>query len=922
MEGTVVMPQVRFSLDCVLFALCVAASASAEQPRTAYAPRAAIARMFGMSFATNRSIGSNLPSSVSDASGLSEDGHTYLQRLAAIARQSSTGASDTGHAEQVRQLLTEQARRIGPIVFFTRYPLERPNMAGNQISHAEPEQWGCRIQTRNLSANPSPTHTIFADPHGCILDMNLSRDARTLLFSFRKRTEPCWQIYRVRLDGTGLTRLSSDPTQHDISPLELPSGEVLFVSTRAGGQLVSEPGVRSNLWIMQPDGSQPRRVSQNTLADFSPQLLPNGQVVFTRWEYVDRDLEYRQGLWTQHPDGSVFQLFFGNTVREVGIFWQARPVPGHNDLLIATFAPPTGWPQGAIGFLTNRYGPEADRDRGYTWLTDETIPLGDRTLHADGMSYHDIDDGRLLNMALRDKELSTATSPEDLSRAHELEASAARWLDAQRPAYRDPFPLSDYLFLAAYTDGTNAPFRLCLLDLCGNRCDLQGDSTMSCCGVLPLRRQTGFHLADMRYDNMLSPTHDTDTTWGTALVVDIYQGLPAETEGKAKYLQVMEQVPRQHTVPRRAYDQGPVMGYGTYYAKRCWGRVPIEPDGSAYFELPALREVYLQVLDAEGRELQRQTSSIQVMPGEQRSCVGCHEPRNLAPPTARTQPLAARRPPTRPIAPEWTKNGMIEFDRVVQPVLDTYCVECHQGDDPQGGCDLSRDKTRFFNMAYDNLLGRSRSYRQHNLVTGQMLSQEAARGNPLVHFYWLRRAPTGPNQALASGSYISRIAEYLDAAHCQHTVPWQERQRIYTWIDANVPFYADEAPRWPLAPGGRDRFSDPRTGEPASWFAADFLEVYNRRCAECHGNFPDPNDHDNIWDGRMAWLNLSHPEWSPALTAHLSRTAGGRGVPTQPFVSGPDLFPDTHTPDYVRLLTALKKGVSTVLQTEMRDPQE
>jgi hypothetical protein len=406
------------------------------------------------------------------------------------------------------------------------------------------------------------------------------------------------------------------------------------------------------------------------------------------------------------------------------------------------------------------------------------------------------------------------------------------------------------------------------------------------------------------------------------MVVNVYHGLPAAARGQAKYLQVMEQVPQRHTVGRRAYDQAPVIGYGTYYAKRCWGRVPIEPDGSAYFQLPALREVYLQVLDAEGRELQRQTSSIQVMPDEQRSCLGCHEPRNQAPPRSSMQPLALQRPPTQLVAPAWTEKGMIEFKRAVQPVLDAYCVECHRGADPQGGCDLSSDLTRLFSMAYDNLLGRSRSYRQHNLVTGQILSQESARGNPLVHFYWLRRAPTGANHALASGSYISRIAEYLDANHCQQAVPWQERQRIYTWIDANVPFYADDAPQWPLAPGGRDRFTDPRTGEPAAWFAVDFLEVYNRRCAECHGNFPDPNDHDNIWDGRMAWLNLSHPDWSPALTAHLSRGAGGRGIPTRPFVNGPDLFPDTHEPDYVRLLTAMRKGVSAVRQSEIWNPEE
>jgi hypothetical protein len=921
------MPHVRVTIGCTVLTLWIASGTAAEQPRVAFTPRPAVMHVLGAQTMANRPrSGDDRFSPIPRAYRLSADGHEYLRELATIQHHPSTAAGDTDRGAQVRRLLIEQAQAIGPLAFFTRHPLERPNVAGSTITHSAPEQWGCSIEVLDPSTNPAMIRTIFADANGCILDMNLSLDASTLFFSYRNRGERCWQIYEIGVDGTGCQRLSTDRTQHDISPVELPSGALMFVSTRAGGQLVSEPGARSNLWVMRRDGSHVRRVSQNTLADLSPQLLPNGQVVFTRWEYVDRDLEYRQGLWTQHPDGTMFQLFFGNTIRDVGIFWQARPVPGHDDVLIATLGPPTGWPQGAIGFVTNRYGPEAERDVGFAWLTDETIPLGDRKRHADGMSYHDMDDGRLLEMAMRDSELRAHNPSGDLSRAHELEASAARWLDAQRPAYRDPCPVNDYLFLATYTDGSGNPFRICLLDVCGNRCDLHVDPTRSCCGVMPLRPQVGFQLAEIRPQSHSMHLSAAETAWGAALVIDIYQGLPAEVRGQAKYVQVMEQLPAIHTVARRAYDQAPVMGYGTYYAKRCWGRAPIESDGSAYFELPALREVYLQVLDAEGRELQRQTSSIQVMAGEQRSCIGCHEPRNQAPSGSPSQPLAAFRPPTRLVAPKWTRDGLpeglVDFDHVVQPVLNEYCLECHHGADPQGGCDLSSDRTRLFSMAYDNLLGRSRSYRQHNLVTGQMLSQEAARGNPLVHFYWLRRAPTGVNRPLGSGSYISRLPAYLDAAHCQRAVPWEDRQRILVWIDANVPFYADDAPKWPLAPGGRDRFTDARTGEPAAWFAVDFLEVYNRRCADCHDDLPDPNDHENLWDGRMAWLNLTHPEWSPALTAHLSRSAGGRGIPTKPFVDGPDLFPNTEESDYVQILAALRKGTSEVLRTEFIDPDE
>ena len=847
------------------------------------------------------------PSAPADPLGrLSPAGRQYLARLADLGRRRASAEPDTKLAGDLQQFLADQIRGVGPVAFVAQYPSCRPDAAACAIWQSVPERWGCRICVLGPADEDARPRTVFQDPEGVVFDMNLSLDAAILFFSFRRRTDACWQIYEIGVDGRGWKKLSRDRAHSDVSPVELPDGELLFVSTRGGGCLVSERGPRSNLYRMNRDGSGVRSVSQNTLADFSPQLLPDGRVLFTRWEYVDRDLDYRLGLWTQRPDGRQFQLYFGNTIREVGVFWQARGVPGHADLLVATFAPGHGWPYGAVGLVTNRSGPEAGRDRGFAWLTDESLGVGDRTVHADGMSFGDIDDGRRLDMALRDRSLQPDREPADLSLAHDLEARAGRWLDAARPLYRDPFPLSDHVFLVSYAASAAGRFDLYLLDLCGNRIPLYADPQLGSVCPLPLRPRAVFATPPVQ-----PPAATGDglaSAWGTALVADVYRGLSGIQRGEAKYLQIMEQVPKTHEFTRRAYDQSPVMGYGTYYAKRCWGRVPIEPDGSAHFELPALREVYLQVLDAEGRELQRQTSSLQVMPGEMRSCSGCHEPRSATPSMRSSLPLAARRPPTRPVPPPWSRDGLVEFTTVVQPVLDKHCVGCHSGPAPGGGWDLSGDRTRFFNMAYDHLLGRSRSYRQHNLTTGEMLSQEAARGLPLVHFYWLRRAPTGTNPPGWSGSRVSRLADYLEPAHVGHEVPWEDRQRIYTWIDANVPFYAGYAAARPLSPGGRDLYTDHATGRNSAWYTERFLEVYQRRCLGCHGEFPHPNDHDRLWDGHFAWLNLTHPEWSPALTTHLAKQAGGRGVPTRRWADEPALFSQTTDPDYVTMLEAIRQG--------------
>ena len=481
-----------------------------------------------------------------------------------------------------------------------------------------------------------------------------------------------------------------------------------------------------------------------------------------------------------------------------------------------------------------------------------------------------------------------------------------------RWGYRDPYPIDDYRMLVAFGGGEPSRFppnrfAIYLLDVCGNRIPLKHEPDVGCYNPLPIAaRERPPQIAAFP----ISAQSKSDTEWGTLLLADVYRGLPKDLRGRVKYVQVMEQMPKLADLTRRAYDQSPVMSYATYYAKRVWGRVEVETDGSAHFRAPALREIYLQILDEEGRELHRMTTALQLMPGETLSCIGCHEHRHTAPPPLASEKvlLASRRPAKRLEPLEWGNDGVFDFCQVVQPVLDKYCVECHHGPNPDGGYDLSGDKTRLFNMAYDNLLGRSRSYRQHDMATGEMLPEEAAKGKPLVHFFWLLRTPTAVNQPLLTGSHASRLPEYIETDHCGRMIPLSDRQRIYTWIDANVPYYSTYRHSRPKTSGYRDLCDNPDTGKPAAWFADGFLRVYDKKCASCHGGFPQPNDHANIWDGRIAWINFTHPEWSAALTAHLVKESGGRGLGTEKGGAGEPLFKTTNDGDYRKMLEAIQRG--------------
>jgi hypothetical protein len=110
-----------------------------------------------------------------------------------------------------------------------------------------------------------------------------------------------------------------------------------------------------------------------------------------------------------------------------------------------------------------------------------------------------------------------------------------------------------------------------------------------------------------------------------------------------------------------------------------------------FFRAPAGIALQLQTLDKNGMAILTEKSFFYLQPGENRSCVGCHEPAGTAP-LAMAPAGAAQRepaildPPAGPGAP-W---GM-SFKRNVQPVLDRYCISCHGLDRKAGDVNLVTD---------------------------------------------------------------------------------------------------------------------------------------------------------------------------------------------------------------------------------------
>ena len=131
------------------------------------------------------------------------------------------------------------------------------------------------------------------------------------------------------IDGSNLHQLTDDPYD-DFAPRYLPNGKLLFLSTRRGGyhRCGAGPCPVYTLATADADGSHAHSISYHETHEWDPAVLNDGRIVYTRWDYVDRNAVHYQQLWACRPDGSHVTAFYGNnTLNPVGV-WEARPVPG------------------------------------------------------------------------------------------------------------------------------------------------------------------------------------------------------------------------------------------------------------------------------------------------------------------------------------------------------------------------------------------------------------------------------------------------------------------------------------------------------------------------------------------------------------------------------------------------------------------
>jgi len=172
---------------------------------------------------------------------------------------------------------------------------------------------------------------LLDDALGSVRDPQVHYDGKKILFSYRKGGTDYYNLYEIDADGSGLRRLTDVPFD-DIEPTYLPDGGIVFVSSRCKRWV--------NCWLTQVavvyqcdgDGRNARILSANIEQDNTPWPMPDGRVLYTRWEYVDRNQLGYHHLWTSNPDGTGISVFFGN-MHAGTVMIDAKPIPGTNKVV-------------------------------------------------------------------------------------------------------------------------------------------------------------------------------------------------------------------------------------------------------------------------------------------------------------------------------------------------------------------------------------------------------------------------------------------------------------------------------------------------------------------------------------------------------------------------------------------------------------
>ena len=480
------------------------------------------------------------------------------------------------------------------------------------------------LPPRALDAEPAtlyrPERSVFVG------DVDLDFDGSRMLFSM-PGDNGRWQVFELNADGSGLAQL---PLIHegDIDNYDacyLPNGDVIFCSTApfVGVPCVTGSSHVCNLYGWTRDTGEIRRLTFEQDHNWCPTVLPNGRLLYLRWEYSDIPHFVSRILFHMNPDGTGQMEYYGSNSYWPNAMFYARPLPGSATKFVAIV------------------GGHHDVPR-----------MGELVLFDTEQGRHEAD-GVVQRIPGRGKRVEPIIL-DGLVRNS--------W-----PKFLHPYPLSDKYFLVSAQPTQDSLWGLYLVDVFDNMTLLREEPGQALFEPVPMQATTR--------PPLIPPRVNLASNEATVYVADIYAGpgLTGVPRGTVKALRLFTYHFSYHGMGGQVNRVGLD---GPWDIKRILGTVPVEEDGSALFTVPANMPISMQPLDEQGQAIQLMRSWMTAMPGETLSCVGCHEQQSSTPPSQATR--AAQRAPSA-IAAWYGPPRGFSFQREVQPVLDRNCIECHNG---------------------------------------------------------------------------------------------------------------------------------------------------------------------------------------------------------------------------------------------------
>ena len=577
-------------------------------------------------------------------------------------------------------------------------------------------------------------------------DLDLDFDAERLLFSM-PGAGGRWQVFEIGVDGAGLRQLTGEqPDVDSYDACYLPDGKIIFSSSAYFNAVACTGDHAAVLYVMDADGRNIRQLTFDQEHDWSPAVLNNGRILYTRWEYTDTVHCHSRLLFHMNPDGTQQMEYLGGNSYWPNAFFYARPIPDHPTKVVAVISGHHGVPR--MGELVV-FDPARGRHEAAGAV--QRIP-----------GY-----GKKVEAVLKDQ-----------------------LVDDSWPKFLHPYPLSEKHFLVASKPRPDSLWGIYLVDTFDNMLLIKEEPGYALLEPIPLKSTPRPPVIP---DNV-----DLSRNDAVVYIADIYtgRGLKGIPRGTVKSLRVFTY----HFAYQGMVGNPNTIGVdGPWDIKRVLGTVPVCEDGSAKFRIPANTPISVQPLDSEGKAIQLMRSWLTAMPGETVQCAGCHESQNSAPP-AQTS-LAVNRQPDE-IKPWYGQPRGFSYRREVQPVIDRYCVGCHDGTGTKKGTgpicrngpEGASHKLDLSPFSCPNLRG---DENVTDYATELSWQRNADAGRFSVGYTELHRFVRRPGcesdfhvlEPMEFHADTTELVQMLSKGHYGVQMDAEAWDRLITWIDLNCPFH-------------------------------------------------------------------------------------------------------------------------------------